>query len=85
MSLCLLNLQKGVVCVWQTDSRGGLNPIRQYRKKGSISALIYCVFSARTPEFTTSTTGPNPSTGTVVVHNGNNTVTGTQAGTSCVE
>lgn len=27
--------QKGVVCVWQTDSRGGLNPIRQYRKKGA--------------------------------------------------
>lgn len=29
-------LQKGVVCVWQTDSRGGLNPIRQYRKKGML-------------------------------------------------
>lgn len=44
-------MQKGVVCVWQTDSRGGLNPMRQYRKKGSISALIYCVFNARTPDF----------------------------------
>lgn len=25
--------------------------MRQYRKKGSISALIYCVFHARTPDF----------------------------------
>ena len=43
--------QKGVVCVWQTDARGGLNPIRQYRKKGSISALIYCVLQPKIPEF----------------------------------
>jgi len=64
--------KKGVVCVWQTDSRGGLNPIRQYRKKGSISALIYCVFSARGASGVDSTTGgPNATNGTMVVHNGN--------------
>lgn len=39
-SFFLLPPQKGVVCVWQTDSRGGLNPIRQYRKKG----MMLCFF-----------------------------------------
>jgi hypothetical protein len=37
--------------VWQTDSRGGLNPMRQYRKKGNISSLVFCVFPQRLPEF----------------------------------
>lgn len=36
-------LQKGVVVVWSVDSRGGLNPIRQYKKKGEITAIIFCL------------------------------------------
>ena len=39
---------------------------------GSISALIYCVFSARGASGVDSTTGgPNAANGTMVVHNGN--------------
>ena len=45
------------MCVWQSDSRGSLNPMRQYRKKGSISALVYCVFPQRLPEFNTPASG----------------------------
>ena len=39
---------------------------------GSISALIYCVFSARGANGADSSTGgPNAANGTMVVHNGN--------------
>lgn len=39
--------KKGVVCVWAVDARGTLNPIRQYKKKGSITALVYCILQPR--------------------------------------
>jgi len=42
--------KKGVVCVWAVDARGGLNALRQYRKKGSISALIFCVLQPQRAE-----------------------------------
>ena len=43
---------------------------------GSISALIYCVFSARGANGVDSTTGgPNAANGTMVVHNGNTSTT----------
>ena len=53
--MCFGTVQKGVVCVWQMDTRGSLNPIRQYRKKGSISALIFCVLQIRPPDFSAVT------------------------------
>eukprot|EP01038_Epipyxis_sp_PR26KG_P011964 gene11964-16014_t len=35
--------KNGSVVVWAVDSRGGLNPIRQYKKKGEITAIIFCL------------------------------------------
>ena len=40
--------KKGVVCVWAVDARGTLTPTRQYRKKGEITAAIFCTLPART-------------------------------------
>jgi hypothetical protein len=35
------------VNVWTVDARGVLTPTRQYRKKGAISAAIFCVMSPK--------------------------------------
>lgn len=35
--------KKGVVVVWSVDSRGGLSPMRQYKKKGEITSAIFCL------------------------------------------
>ena len=40
-------IQKGTVCVWAVDSRGSLNPIRQYKRKGEICTLIFCLMPLR--------------------------------------
>ena len=41
LSMLLNVLQKGVVCVWSVNNRGILTPMRQYRKKGEITALVF--------------------------------------------
>jgi intraflagellar transport protein 140 len=34
--------RSGFVCVWSADARGTLTSTRQYRRKGEITALVYC-------------------------------------------
>lgn len=45
-SQCLL-LQKGVICVWSADTRGVLNIMRQYKRKGEITQLVFCMLQPR--------------------------------------
>lgn len=39
--------QKGVVNVWSADSRGALTPLRQYKKKGEIRGLVFCMIQPK--------------------------------------
>ena len=39
--------QKGIVCVWSTDSRGSLSHTRQYRKTGGITCAVFCVLAQK--------------------------------------
>eukprot|EP01031_Cornospumella_fuschlensis_P040644 gene40644-49554_t len=39
--------KRGVVCVWSADSRGVLAPMRQYKRKGEITQLVFCVLSSK--------------------------------------
>ena len=36
-----------MVCVWSADSRGSLSPIRQYKNKGEITCMIFCLLPIR--------------------------------------
>ncbi|RYG62034.1 hypothetical protein EON64_18190, partial [archaeon] len=40
-------MQRGVVCVWSADNRGMLAPMRQYKRKGEITQLVFCVLSSK--------------------------------------
>ena len=45
--LSVWGLQKGIVCVWSTDSRGSLSHTRQYRKTGGITCAVFCVLAQK--------------------------------------
>lgn len=44
-AICMC-LQKGLLCVWTADARGSLTPTKQYRRKGEITAAVFCVMPA---------------------------------------
>lgn len=45
--------------VWSVDSRGSLSAVRQYRKKGMISSLVYCILQPRAIQMSDNNADPN--------------------------
>jgi len=39
--------KRGLVCVWSVDARGSLSPLRQYKRKGSITSIAFCLLPLR--------------------------------------
>lgn len=40
--------KRGLVCVWSVDARGSLSPLRQYKRKGAITSVAFCLLPIRT-------------------------------------
>jgi intraflagellar transport protein 140 len=51
--------KNGLVVVWAVDSRGTLTPTRQYKKKGMITAAVYCTIAADASAFMKQTYSPS--------------------------
>jgi intraflagellar transport protein 140 len=39
--------KRGLVCIWTVDARGTMSPIRQYKRKGAITTIAFCLLPLR--------------------------------------